>query len=304
MRALYSLVLSFFLTLFGISAVLADHMTGRYEGVGEVAGTTLVLEQSGSQVTGRLSGGDSGTIVARSDGGDGFSGSITLMGVGELPAQGRWSPAGLVLTVAGANGTFNFEFRPSAAAPLERQTSSNDAPSAQPPAAFYYIVDGEQRGPVAQDLLIGLIEDGTVTRATLVWQPGQGEWQAIVNLPAFAELLPPPPPVDPIYYVLAEGAQLGPLTMAEVTARIEAGDTVSADLAWTSGLEAWLPIGEIAAFSEMFAAPVAPPPPPPLGAPETSDDVEDAVPPPPPVEWTPPLSVEEGPGEDPVEPAA
>ncbi len=85
--------------LFGAPAALADHMTGRYIGIGDLEGAIIDMQQSGRQVTGRISGTENGSIEARSDGGDSFSGMLWIENFGRLPFEGRWAPSGLTLTV-------------------------------------------------------------------------------------------------------------------------------------------------------------------------------------------------------------
>ena len=62
-------VLLFLLTLFWGSAASADHMTGTYQGTGDVAGVTLELRQTGNALQGTITGSDQGTLTGQTDGG-------------------------------------------------------------------------------------------------------------------------------------------------------------------------------------------------------------------------------------------
>jgi hypothetical protein len=293
--------------LFGAQAALADHMTGRYLGTGELQGAVIDMQQSGRQVTGRISGTDNGTLQGQSDGGDNFRGTMTVDGVGQIPFEGRWTPAGLSLTVVinGNRGTMQFVPAGAGGHQTTPQGPGGNTggfgtvapPPTQPTAAYFYLVDGAQQGPVDGEQLRALIADGTITRQTLVWQPGQPEWSAIDTIPELAALLPaapPPPPAASAYYVLDDGAQVGPLSAEEVIARIEAGETEEGDLAWTAGMAEWQPVETIAAFADAFAQPPAPPPPPPTAG------TPPAPPPPPPPAGNTPVPPPPG-GDDTVE---
>ena len=47
---------------------------------------------------------------------------------------------------------------------------------------WYYAIDGERRGPVAQAELEKLVTDGVVKADTLVWQQGMADWQAYARV--------------------------------------------------------------------------------------------------------------------------
>lgn len=42
---------------------------------------------------------------------------------------------------------------------------------------WFYALDGKQLGPVTDAELVQLVQAGTITATTLVWQPGQAEWK-------------------------------------------------------------------------------------------------------------------------------
>jgi hypothetical protein len=202
--------------LFGAQAALADHMTGRYLGTGELQGAVIDMQQSGRQVTGRISGTDNGTLQGQSDGGDNFRGTMTVDGVGQIPFEGRWTPRRPVAdrrhqrqsgapcsSCRPARAAITPPRRDRAATPAASASSRRLRPSRRPP--YFYLVDGAQQGPVDGEQLRALIADGTINRQTLVWQPGQPEWSAIESIPELAALLPaaPPrrrPPLPPITF--------------------------------------------------------------------------------------------------------
>ena len=74
-----------------------------YAGTGEVAGATLVLSQTGTSVTGQLSGSESGTLFGQSDGADTVNGYIDTGGV-RYQFIGVWSQGGFEIGLFDAAG--------------------------------------------------------------------------------------------------------------------------------------------------------------------------------------------------------
>jgi membrane protease subunit (stomatin/prohibitin family) len=64
-------------------------------------------------------------------------------------------------------------------------------------ATFHVAIDGQAQGPLDAEALHAMVEQGKMTAATLVWQPGMAGWQAAANVPAltpFFQQQPPPLP--------------------------------------------------------------------------------------------------------------
>lgn len=67
---------------------------------------------------------------------------------------------------------------------------------------WYYAVKGQQFGPVEQDALIALINEGKVGPSDLVWNPGMGnQWLKVSEVPGLGKAAPipgvtEPPPVE------------------------------------------------------------------------------------------------------------
>lgn len=70
---------------------------------------------------------------------------------------------------------------------------------AQGRTQWYVAIDGQQRGPFETTELAGHVASGTLTAATLVWQPGMAEWLPAAGVPQIAPLLgaATPPPLPP-----------------------------------------------------------------------------------------------------------
>ncbi|MFN3278031.1 MAG: SPFH domain-containing protein [Paracoccus hibiscisoli] len=78
------------------------------------------------------------------------------------------------------------------------------APQAAPPplpggggARWHVALDGATSGPFAQSDLQGLVAEGRLTRATLVWTEGQDGWQEAGQIAALAPILGATPPPLP-----------------------------------------------------------------------------------------------------------
>jgi membrane protease subunit (stomatin/prohibitin family) len=72
---------------------------------------------------------------------------------------------------------------------------------------------------------------------------------------------PLPAPAAPWYYA-ADGAQVGPVTLADIEPRVASGEVTRATLVWQQGMDAWTPAGDVSALGSVFGA--TPPPLPPV----------------------------------------
>ncbi len=64
-------------------------------------------------------------------------------------------------------------------------------------AAWYYIRNGGSAGPEALKRLLELLDEGAITRQTLVWQQGAAEWQPLESALGLSTEGPPPLPGKP-----------------------------------------------------------------------------------------------------------
>ncbi|MCA8995261.1 MAG: DUF4339 domain-containing protein, partial [Planctomycetaceae bacterium] len=75
------------------------------------------------------------------------------------------------------------------------------APPPPPQLVWHIAVGGQTQGPFDQTQLAQGIQSGQVTRETLVWNPGLGNWTAAGQVPQlgayFGAATPPPPPPVP-----------------------------------------------------------------------------------------------------------
>ena len=55
---------------------------------------------------------------------------------------------------------------------------------------WYYLEDGNQKGPVSEGELSSLIRDGQISAEGLIWKEGMAEWQSVASV--FPQQIPPP----------------------------------------------------------------------------------------------------------------
>lgn len=274
-----------------VAPAFAQNMTGTYRGTGDVAGTTLDLQQNGTQVSGQFYGTHVGSLYGQTDGQSYVQGFLDENGI-RYTFYGQWSQAGFSITLydtAGNTETVMFASAGAGTPDTGRAPANGPAPATPaPPTANYYTFDnGTQGGPFTLPQLLERIAAGELRRETMVWQPGQPEWRPARDVPELASNLPPEPPKPVRYFVVEAGRQAGPFTLEEMIGRIGDGRTVGKDLVWKDGLEAWTAASSLPEFEEALAPAPQPPPAPPT-PPEPAPSPEPAPPPPPPSAEPPP----------------
>lgn len=88
---------------------------------------------------------------------------------------------------------------PWGAAPAQAAQPAAAAPPPPPPVekVWHLAVNGQTQGPYGRGHLGRLVTEGSFTRETLVWTPGQEGWKAAGEIAELAQLFtisPPPPP--------------------------------------------------------------------------------------------------------------
>ena len=78
------------------------------------------------------------------------------------------------------------------------QTVGGMPPPLPTTVAFFAAIDGKQSGAMDQNQLQDAVNQGKLTRATLVWTQGMAKWTAAAEVPALAGLFASvPPPLPP-----------------------------------------------------------------------------------------------------------
>jgi hypothetical protein len=60
---------------------------------------------------------------------------------------------------------------------------------------WHYALDDESHGPVGEEELLQLLEEGAVKLSTLVWNKTMSEWTRLADTPLAEKALPVPPPL-------------------------------------------------------------------------------------------------------------
>lgn len=71
--------------------------------------------------------------------------------------------------------------------PVPTAPASGDEPPPIPQNSWYYVENGERRGPVNVNALLQQLAAGSLTRDTLVWKKGMADWVAMSSLAEFAQ---------------------------------------------------------------------------------------------------------------------
>ena len=272
-------VLAATLLLATISSAFADHMTGRYVGTGDAQGIILQLNHRNLSLAGEITGADQGVLSGQSNGENNLQGYINTTSLGQVNFTGVWSPEALNLSLTTPGGTSAYVFVPEGSQTTTGGGSGGQGGGngGQGGGQYYYSANGTQTGPIPFEQFQALITAGTVTRSTLVWTPGQPEWQRADSFEALAALFPPEPPAIDQYYTVANDERIGPLTLEELIARIAAGKTQAQDLVWKTGLEEWTPASTFEERKDALSGPPELPEAPPQ-LPEDQPQTEDGPP--------------------------
>jgi len=155
-------------------------------------------------------------------------------------------------------------------------------------ADWYYLKDGEQKGPLDDEALLDAVGNGTVAHTDLIWCDGMADWLPAAELMEFEEGEPEtaaaaspaaaapataaaaaapaaaaaaPAPSNEAWYYLANGDQTGPVSIDQLGALCADGTLGAEDLIWTESLGDWKKVSDVDAVvgltSGASAAPAA-----------------------------------------------
>lgn len=151
---------------------------------------------------------------------------------------------------------------------------------------WYYLKDGEQKGPLDDEALLDAVGNGTIAHTDLIWCEGMGDWQPAAELMEFEEAegdaaaaaapaataaaataapaaaaAAAPAASNEAWYYLVNGNQTGPVSLEQLGALSADGTLSSEDLIWTESLGDWKKVSDVAAVasaaSGASAAPAA-----------------------------------------------
>ena len=129
---------------------------------------------------------------------------------------------------------------------------------------WYLSKNGKAQGPLDEDKIISLIEQGEVGHLDLVFKAGNTEWTPVSEVEEFQSYLKKDEPAaiaanNDVEWVLlkktkekkgSQYTQLGPFSKNQVLDLIERGEVKFQDFAWRQGFDAWVPLGDLEEFSE------------------------------------------------------
>ncbi|MDR0375738.1 MAG: DUF4339 domain-containing protein [Treponema sp.] len=157
------------------------------------------------------------------------------------------------------------------------QTASPPASpqTAQAQPRYSAAFNGISSGPYTLEELKPFIENGRLTKETLIWKEGFSQWVAASSILEVAALIPqiaqdqaPSPSLQPDavgkFFILVDGQPSGPLSVDALKQRIEKRQLARNSLVWREGLQQWVAAESIPELTNIF--PVIPPPPPPQTA--------------------------------------
>jgi len=81
--------------------------------------------------------------------------------------------------------------------PQQQPPPSGGPPPLPPQVQWFAGIDGQQAGPFQENALVQMIQEGKITRETLVWKQGMDNWKAAGDIPDLAGLFGAKPPPLP-----------------------------------------------------------------------------------------------------------
>ena len=143
------------------------------------------------------------------------------------------------------------------------ETSSERARSIRPPAITYHLhYDGKDWGPFTLEELNQQAADKQFFIDEHVWKAGANEWKLASDYPelAFAPVyVEPEKPEEEAYHIDENGVASGPFTLAEMTARAEAGTLTADSIVWSAQAGKWVRAATLDPLKPLFPAEIVKP---------------------------------------------
>lgn len=121
--------------------------------------------------------------------------SGNLMGAG----MGLGMGVGIGGTMGSQMGSIGSQLNTSENQAQEQQKSGSPPPP--PGSSIYVLINNKQEGPFNLDHIKSLIQNGQITKETLVWKEGMAQWEEAAKMTELDQLFnsptPPPPPPPP-----------------------------------------------------------------------------------------------------------
>lgn len=121
------------------------------------------------------------------------------------------------------------------------------------PGSWFYVKDGQQKGPVGQPALVeGLLADARPDQVQ-VWREGLAAWTTAGGVPELALELQ----TARAYFYQWQGTQVGPVEPGALTALLRSGQVPPQTPVWRRGLAEWAPAASIPELASAVPAPLA-----------------------------------------------
>jgi uncharacterized RDD family membrane protein YckC len=137
-----------------------------------------------------------------------------------------------------------------------------------PSGSWFYVDQGQQRGPVPAEELAGWIQSARLPRDVQVWREGLPHWAPAETLPEITSHLQ-----AVAFFVMGASGPQGPVDPQVLVEWARAGHIGRETLVWRTGLPDWITAGavpEIAPYIPSTAAGVPTPVPPAPAMPQTA----------------------------------
>ncbi|HWI64715.1 MAG TPA: DUF4339 domain-containing protein [Symbiobacteriaceae bacterium] len=105
---------------------------------------------------------------------------------------------------------------------------------------WYYIVAGNQTGPVPESQLQELLQSGRLPRETMVWSDSLPAWTPASQVSALGAAA-----AEAQWHYVQGNAQAGPISETELKQLLAAGRITPQTMVWTAGMAGWAPAATV-----------------------------------------------------------
>ena len=109
-----------------------------------------------------------------------------------------------------------------------------------PTGSWFYVDQGQQRGPVATEELAGWIQSARLPRNVQVWREGMPQWTAAETLSEITSQLQVVG-----FFVMGPNGPQGPVDLQVMLEWVRAGHIGRETLVWRTGLPDWITAGAV-----------------------------------------------------------
>lgn len=134
-------------------------------------------------------------------------------------------------------------------------------------SVWFYVENGERKGPIEESALIHLIKDGTIKEDSFVWKKGFQDWTKLGALAEFHQHFGHGPThfdwnkvskEKNIFYLLTgkdrsnKSRQYGPFSLNMIKDLFQENRINAKTFIWTKGMDGWKVLADVPLFYELF----------------------------------------------------